>query len=436
MTTGPIRIEHMSSTVQATALIALLADLDTDATDPQRIDELSALERLKSAIAARQARLTDAFSTSQREKLIKAGTDAGDGRRSVCAQVALARRDSPHKGSRHVGLAATLVHEMPGVLGALARGDTSEWRCTIICRETAHLSREHRAEIDAAIADRLHGWGDARTEREVRAWAQRLDPYGAADRARKAAADRRVSIRPAPDCMTYLTALLPVKEGCAVFGALHRRAMAAAVDPDEHRSKGQVMADELISRVLTPAGGEPARPAVEVHLVMTDRTLADADDEPAQVLGYGPIPAPVARDLVRADAKTKVWVRRLYTDPTSGDLAGTDARRRDFPITARMFLTARDQLCRTPYCGSPIRHADHALATSKGGITDLRNGNGRCARCNLVKDTTGWATLVRDGTITTTTPTGHQHSSRPPRPPRSGPWLPTFQIDIQWPDTG
>ena len=36
--------------------------------------------------------------------------------------------------------------------------------------------------------------------------------------------------------MTYLTALLPVKEGCAVFGELHRKAMAAAVDPDEHRS--------------------------------------------------------------------------------------------------------------------------------------------------------------------------------------------------------
>jgi hypothetical protein len=159
----------------------------------------------------------------------------------------LARRDSPHKGSRHVGLAATLVHEMPGVLGALARGETSEWRCTIIARETAHLSREHRAEIDAAIAGQLHGWGDARTEREARAWAQRLDPYGAADRARKAEADRRVSIRPAPDCMTYLTALLPVKEGCAVFGELHRRAMAAAVDLDEHRSKGQVMADTVLN---------------------------------------------------------------------------------------------------------------------------------------------------------------------------------------------
>ena len=99
--------------------------------------------------------------------------------------------------------------------------------------------------------------------------------------------------------------------------------------------------------------------------------------------------------------------------------------------------TARDQICRTPWCGAPIRHADHALAVSKGGDTDLRNGNGRCARCNLTKDLHGWATKVTaDGTIITTTPTGHQHSSRAPRPPRSGPWLPAVYMDIQWPDTG
>jgi hypothetical protein len=431
----------MSSTETVTALIAALAVLDTDVPDAERVDELTALERLKSACAARQARLTDAFAGSQRAKLVNAGSDGRDARPSVRHQVALARRDSPHRGGRHVGLAATLVHELPGVLRALERGDTSEWRASIIARETAHLSPEHRAEIDAAIADQLHGWGDARTEREARAWAQRLDPYGAADRARKAEGDRRVSIRPAPDCMSYLTALLPMKEGVAVYGELHRRANSAAVDPDERRSRGQVMADTLVSRVLTPGEGEPVQPAIEVHLVMTDRTLADADTEPVHVVGYGPVPGPLARDLVKADAETKVWVRRVYADPGTGDLAGTDARRRDFPQVARLFLTARDQLCRTSFCGAPIRHADHALATSNGGDTDLGNGNGRCQACNLVKDTEGWATLVQDGSIVTTTPTGHRHISRAPRPPRSQPWpRPTPQrrqwlvgIDLQWP---
>jgi hypothetical protein len=428
----------MSGIVQAAAaFVAALAAADLGGlSDAERIDELTALESVKAAAAARQARVTDAFARSQRARLVAAGSSAAEVSRSVCAQVGLARRDSPTKGNRHVGLARALVRELPGVLRVLERGQTSEWRVTVIARETAHLSVEQRAEVDAAIAGELAGWGDARTEREARAWAQRLDPHGAAERAAKAAADRRVTVRSAPDCMTYVSALLPVKDGVAVFGQLHRAALAGAVDVDEHRSRGQIMADELVRRVLTPAEGAAEVPGVEVHLVMTDRALADADDEPAQLVGIGPIPAPVARDLVRADERTKVWVRRLYTDPATGALAATDARRRDFPHVARMFLTARDQVCRTPWCGAPIRHADHAVAVAKGGETDMRNGNGRCARCNLTKDQRGWATKVRDGTIVTTTPTGHRYVSRPPRPPTSRPWIPAFQVDLQWPGTG
>ncbi|WP_052307863.1 HNH endonuclease [Nakamurella multipartita] len=202
----------------------------------------------------------------------------------------------------------------------------------------------------------------------------------------------------------------------------HRAALAGAVDPDEHRSKGQIMADELVRRVLTPGEGEPDVPGIELHVVMTDRTLLDGDEEPAQVVGYGPVPAPVARDLVRADSKTKVWVRRLYTNPETGELAGTDARKRDFPDVVRQFFLVRDQVCRTPWCGAPIRHVDHAVAVAKGGVTDLRNGNGRCARCNLTKDLPGWVSVLRDGAIVTSTPTGQQYASRPPRPPRSDSW--------------
>src|SRR6476469_3703595 len=244
----------MLSIAEVTALIADLATLNTNTTDKERIDAITALERLKSALTAAQARITDAFACSQRASLVENGAAPRDARRSVCAQVALARRDSPHKGSRHVGLAHTLVHEMPGVLRALECGETSEWRATVIARETAHLDKEQRAQIDTAIADHLGQWGDARTERETRAWVHRLDPDGAAERAGKAATDRRVSIRPAPDCMSYLTALLPVKEGVAVYGELHRRAMSAACDPDEHRSRGQVMAGTALNRLPRKLG--------------------------------------------------------------------------------------------------------------------------------------------------------------------------------------
>ncbi len=340
----------------------------------------------------------------------------------------MARRDSPVRGGRHVGFAAALVRELPRVLGALAAGETTEWRATLIVRETAHLSPAQRARVDEDMAGRLGGWGDARTAHEARRLAHRLDPGGAAERAARAVSGRRVTIRPAPDAMSYVTALLPAAQGVACYAALHARAARAATDPADHRSRGQVMADEFLNRVLGSAGGGgsqdlPPLPDVEIHLVMTDRTLLDADQEPAQMVGYGPVPADLARRIALAEPRSRVWVRRLFTDPATGTLVATDARRRRFPHVTREFLLARDLLCRTPFCGAAIRHADHTVPVAGGGPTRGENGSGRCESCNYVKESPGWSTEVGpDGTITITTPTGHRHRSRPPRPPRSRPW--------------
>ena len=160
---------------------------------------------------------------------------------------------------------------------------------------------------------------------------------------------------------------------------------------------------------------------VEIQLVMTDRTLFDGDQESAVLTGYGPLPAPVARHLVRsADPATRAWIRRLHTDPDTGRLAGADTRRRFFSHSRRQLLIARDQVCRTPWCGAPIQHADHTVAYASGGPTDTVNGAGLCADCNRTKEQPGWTSTTQPGgDITVTTPTGHTYRSRPPDPPRS-----------------
>ena len=57
--------------------------------------------------------------------------------------------------------------------------------------------------------------------------------------------------------------------------------------------------------------------------------------------------------------RAKVWLRRLYTSPDDGTLVAMDSHRREFDGKLRAFLVHRDQYCRTPWCGAPIRHADH-----------------------------------------------------------------------------
>jgi hypothetical protein len=175
------------------------------------------------------------------------------------------------------------------------------------------------------------------------------------------------------------------------------------------------MADTMVERVTgqTRAADTP----LEVHLVMTEATLLRGDGEPAEVVGGGPVPAPLARELVRDNVAT-TWLRRLYTRPADGALVAMESQRRAFPDLLRRVIVLRDQLCRTSWCAAPVRHADHVIAWAEGGSTSEDNGQGLCEACNYAKQAPGWQ--ARPGPhgagdlVQTTTPTGHTYPSRPP----------------------
>ena len=330
-------------------------------------------------------------------------------------------------------------------MATLSDGRLSEWRATILVRETACLSVEHRAQVDRELlahpvdAARVEVLGDRGLAAEARRIAYRLDPHAALRRARKAESERGVTVRPAPDTMAYLTGLLPVAQGVATYAALSKEADAARASGDP-RTRGQVMADTLVERV-TGQSCATATP-VEVQLVMTDRALLCGDQEPATIPGYGPVPAEWARDLVRdatiacppeprttspgvaaVVAAAEVWLRRLYTHPGTGQLVAMDSRARRFPDALRHLLVTRDQTCRTPWCDAPVRHADHAVDHADGGATDADNGQGLCEACNYAKTAPGWRARPSPGNapgeheVITTTPTGHSYPSRPPPQP-------------------
>jgi hypothetical protein len=342
---------------------------------------------------------------------------------------------------------------MPHTLAALQTGQINEWRATLLVKETACLSAADRCAVDeelAADTGSLAGVGDRAITAAARAAAYRRDPRSVVDRARNAAADRHVSLRPAPDTMTYLTALLPVAEGVAVHAALTRHADTLHSDGDP-RSRGQIMADSLVERVTGTPGGITG---IEIQLIMTDRTLFQGDSEPARLPGYGIVPAGWARNILKAaassvppaaardaafadaafadagfaaaasgNAAVNTWLRRLYTAPGTGELVAMDSRARLFPAGLRRFIQARDDTCRTPYCDAPIRNHDHIIAWQHGGTTSQTNGQGLCEACNHTKETPGWTAEPSPGasprrhSTELRTPTGHSYqSTAPPLP--------------------
>jgi hypothetical protein len=272
--------------------------------------------------------------------------------------------------------------------------------------------------------------------------------------------------------MCYLTALLPVSAGVAVYAALTRHADSQRSAGDS-RTLGQLKADALVERTTGTPGGIAG---IEIQLVMTDRTLLQGHSEPARLPGYGIVPAGWARDLLQSRGKAagtghgprhtagtvgdvagapgteaephggtapasdrgtaavpdpgtgpqedlRIWLRRLYTAPGTGDLVAMDSRARLFPPGLRRLVTVRDATCRTPYCDAPIRHLDHIVPWHHGGQTTQANGAGLCEACNHTKETPGWSVRPRPGprhTLEITTPTGHAYRSTAPPLPGTG----------------
>ncbi|TNM50269.1 DUF222 domain-containing protein [Nocardioides albidus] len=397
------------------------------------VDLIAALEQLKSAACAVQAQAAVDFDAQRRAEQARAGVPAARQGRGIAAEIALARRESPHRGQSLLGLAKVLVAEMPHTLARLRDGALNEFRATLLARETGCLSAEQRAFVDEELCadpQALAGVGTRELVTRVRRMAAELDPAAVARRARRAEADRNVTVRPAPDTMAYLTGLMPVAQAVSVYAALVKEADArrAAGDP---RSKGQLMADLLVLKVtgVTDSGDAEHAPAVPVtiNLTMSDESLAGGH-APAVLSGDGVqgevIPAEVARQLAaRAlDARAVVWFRRLYRNHLGRMVAMSSKQRLFSDGLADLLALQGLGICASPYCDAPIRHTDHITPADEDGATDLANGQGLCEACNHAKQAPGWRQQVvssprERAAVETVTPTGHHYLATAPAPP-------------------
>jgi hypothetical protein len=119
--------------------------------------------------------------------------------------------------------------------------------------------------------------------------------------------------------------------------------------------------DQCRSDVLADLGDHglrhdrlPTRHGREPHLqvVVAASTLLGADDEPAELVGAGPVTAPVARRI----AGDGVW-RRLLTDPV-GQLLDVSVDTYEPPQWMRDLVVARDRTCQGPGCRMPAARCD------------------------------------------------------------------------------
>ncbi len=386
--------------------------------------------------------------------------------RFAAMEIGAALHLSPLAARARVEHALHLVDAMPRTLAAQRRGDIDPLRTRILAEATASLPAELAdAVLDAATA-RAATCTPSQLRAEITRTVIRLDPEGAADRAKRAKRARDVYSQPQPDEMASVTALLAADKAARMMWLLNVMADGSR-GPDDDRDAGQRRADALtdIIDALTTAGHLDIRrdaagaapnveeqtdaptnrrahaaPRVCLTVYVNATTLAGLDDLPADIAGHGPVTADLARDI--AASATIIRTALVYRgcgehgsggSPTTscvhpgcapGRFCGTtlDFGREVYrpPAALDDHIRTRDRVCRFPGCRMPAMRCDldHATPFEAGGATCPCNLNALCRQHHLAKTFTGWTEAAdTQGNVTWRSPLGRSYTDPPEHSP-------------------
>ncbi len=138
-------------------------------------------------------------------------------------------------------------------------------------------------------------------------------------------------------------------------------------------------------------------------------------DHPGEIPGYGPIPAPLARQM----ASQRDWVR-WTTHPHTGQLLDRGATAYRPSDQLRAFIAARDRTCGFPGCNRPAAQCDcdHVVTYAHHGQTIRVNLGPLCRQHHNAKTHGLWRLTYHPdtGTKTWTSPLGKTYtkSTDPP----------------------
>jgi hypothetical protein len=312
---------------------------------------------------------------------------------------------APSTGADRVATAVQLVEELPDTVAALFRGKIDYSKAAALAIGVRALdppdAMQDAVTGEKITADGLRRGLVARVEARVlpkagcRSLRQHRDAITRAVAAvapatleqchERACEQRRVDFRSDADAMAWLNVYGPAEDVAAIKAMVDAAADAAkTADPNESRTLDQLRVDVLAQLAWASLdsghlGGCEHKPrlgrrhgrAASVNVTVPLSSLIGIDDSPAELAGYGPIPADVARRI----AAHGTW-RRLLTDPATGALLEYGQTRYTPPQDLLDHVTARDRSCRFSTCSQPARRcqADHTTpAGAPGWSTSASN---------------------------------------------------------------
>ncbi|GAA1980667.1 DUF222 domain-containing protein [Amycolatopsis minnesotensis] len=213
------------------------------------------------------------------------------------------------EANRKIALAQALLSYLPKTLEALDKGEISEEKAMAVFTATQCLTEPKAQEVDSVIVTKFPGRNLSTLRRAVNVVVAKADAAAHAERSRKARTESMMKISHGANGTSTLRVRLPAEEAMALYSTCDRVAQDLKSQGDT-RPVSQLRAQTLVTRCLD---GEDRDGVVKADvLVHIDQsTLEGERDDPAHLVGYGPIAAAVGREISASPHATQ----RTTADP-------------------------------------------------------------------------------------------------------------------------
>ncbi len=396
-------------------LAAVLSSIDVHALSGHgRIVVLRARQRMASHYAAHLYDDITAVADVIEEDFADDPEVAND---ATAAEIRAALHLTRRAANSELQMAHDLRRRLPRVWQALRAGDIDARRARAIAHSTGHLSPDVAEDLVDRLIDDAPNLTTGQLIARIRRLAIDVAPDEAKQRYDTAVDQRRVVMRPTEDGTANLFGLdLPPDRVASASAHIDRIARHLRRRKDG-RTIDQLRADvmlDLLNGDAVDGSGNASRGRVEITVDLT--TLAGLDDNAADLAGYGPVIADIARQVADAnhDAQWGAQWAITVTDPDTGLPVHTGvSRRRPTTATARA-VRARYRRCIFPGCRMPATHSDldHRIPWEHGGPTTPANLAPLCRHDHRIRHHAGWTyTPNPDATITWTTHLSHAYTT-------------------------
>jgi hypothetical protein len=387
-------------------LAGLLDGIDVEEVSPyDRVIVLRAHQRMESYYQAHKYRAMAAVADTLEEDHPQHGFD--EAAAEIRAALCLTRRAA----DTEVSFALDLQRRLPQVWSALAAGVIDYRRARTISLGTIHLATGTAWEVVERLLDEAPRLTSGQLRTRLDRMAMEADPEAARVRHEQRVSERRLILEPTSDGTGNLLGLdLPPHRAAAASRWVNHLARSLKTKKDS-RTMDQLRADvylDLLTGKNSAATGGNGGGAM--HLQIGLDTLAQMNESPGELAGYGPVVADVARQVAEEQENTE-W-RWEVTDPETGQILHTGTTRRRPNASLRRGVEARNPTCIFPGCRMPAVDCDldHRTRWADGGRTRCCNLAPLCRHDHIIKDQHGWRYQpLCDGRYLWTSRLGHNY---------------------------